>query len=58
MFYLFTLLITVSLLQLCLCCFFRLGIYVTIILYVKVDACDQTAGLDAQIEANVSSLYA
>ena len=30
----------------------------TIILYVKVDACDQTAGLDAQIEANVSSLYA
>lgn len=29
----------------------------TIILYVKVDGCDQTAGLDAQIEANLRVVF-
>ncbi|XP_068690805.1 uncharacterized protein [Montipora foliosa] len=33
------------------------GLSVTIILYVKVDACDQTAGLDALIEANLPNVF-
>ncbi|XP_068725045.1 uncharacterized protein [Montipora capricornis] len=33
------------------------GIYVTIMLYVKVAACDQTTGLDALIEANLRIVF-